>query len=940
MRTNLPITNHEVELRPDDHICSKTDLKGRITYINKDFLDISGYTEAELLGEPHNIIRHPDMPEEAFADLWRCLKAGRPWIAIVKNRCKNGDHYWVEAHATPIYEEGKVSGYMSTRRKATRAQIDAASNAYAKFKTGNAQGLSIENGAVVASNPLGRMKRAVQNLSLKARITSLLLFLFLIMFVIAAEGLLGSAKDREAMTHIREQRFATSITLAKIVELMATGRSELIIAFFHDPTSRFAITHAHPITKHTDAVIQTNQDIDKLFNEYATHVHSEQHQALFEKFKNARNKYSEEGLVPAIGLLKQGKYDEAMNVRRNQVDTGYQTARAASHDLLSYLSSKADSEYQQMVDDANKQRNLFIGMLVGSAILVWVLGAALLRAIIRPLDVARGAFMNISQGRYDTSLNVARNDELGKVLQGLEAMQSRMGLEVVESKRQADEMARIKIALDNVTTGVMIADAERNIIYTNPSIVKLLTKAEPEIRKKVPSFNANKLAGTKIDALDNSAGNQSASSTQTAELKMGDQHLVVVTNPVVTPQGERLGSVAEWVDRTAEVNAEEEVENIITQAARGNFEARLITHGKEGFFLKLSLGLNQLSEVVSTGLNDIAIALKAIAKGDLTRKIDRQYEGLFGQLKEDTNTTVDKLKEVVGQIKDASEAINTAAKEIAAGNSDLSSRTEEQASSLEETASSMEELSATVKQNADSAREANDLAQQSNHAVTRGGESVQRVVSTMNDIQSSSKKIADIIGVIDSIAFQTNILALNAAVEAARAGEQGRGFAVVASEVRNLAQRSATAAKEIKELIAESVGKVDDGAHLVEEAGQTIQEVVASFGNVAKLVTDIAGASREQSGGIEQVSKAIGQMDEVTQQNAALVEQAAAAAESLEEQARQLVQAVSIFTLNEQRNFAHKASSKPILKSTTPNKSSLPTKTVKSKSVDEEWESF
>ncbi len=340
-----------------------------------------------------------------------------------------------------------------------------------------------------------------------------------------------------------------------------------------------------------------------------------------------------------------------------------------------------------------------------------------------------------------------------------------------------------------------------------------------------------------------------------------------------------------------------QIKTLVDAAVVGNFKARGQADQFQHEFRVMIEGLNRLMEISDTGLGEVSRILEALANGDLTQTIEGEYHGTFGKLQADSNSTVARLREVVLQIKDASEAIRTASQEIAVGNQDLSSRTEEQASSLEETASSMEELNATVRQNADNARQANELSKNSNDIAVRGGEMVKRVVSTMGQIQDSSKKIADIIGVIDSIAFQTNILALNAAVEAARAGEQGRGFAVVATEVRNLAQRSADAAKEIKTLIAESVGKVDEGAKLVDQAGTTMDEVVVSFRQVANLVTEISNASREQSSGIEQVTQAVSQMDEVTQQNAALVEEAAAAAESLEEQARGLVQTVGSFNL-------------------------------------------
>jgi methyl-accepting chemotaxis protein len=293
----------------------------------------------------------------------------------------------------------------------------------------------------------------------------------------------------------------------------------------------------------------------------------------------------------------------------------------------------------------------------------------------------------------------------------------------------------------------------------------------------------------------------------------------------------------------------------------------------------------------------IGIAARLEA-GDLTVSSNTRRVDDIGRLLHGIDSVGGGLAAVVGNVRRSSEAINVAAREIATGNLDLSSRTEEQASSLEETASSMEELTSTVRQNADNAQQANQLAGSASEAATRGGKVVSQIVDTMGSIRDSSRKVVDIITVIDGIAFQTNILALNAAVEAARAGEQGRGFAVVAAEVRSLAQRSASAAKEIKELIGDSVQRVDAGSQLVDEAGSTMQEIMASVQRVTDIMSEITAATNEQRSGIEEVNRAITQMDQVTQQNAALVEQAAAAAESLQDQAGQLVQAVSVFRLN------------------------------------------
>jgi methyl-accepting chemotaxis protein len=328
---------------------------------------------------------------------------------------------------------------------------------------------------------------------------------------------------------------------------------------------------------------------------------------------------------------------------------------------------------------------------------------------------------------------------------------------------------------------------------------------------------------------------------------------------------------------------------------QSSYNPILNADGKPFKVVKYAIDITEQKQAVV----EVQRLLSALSEGDLTAGISEEFQGEFGQMCRNANGTVEQLTSIVGQITTATGAIDTASKEIVRGNQELSARTEQQAASLEETASSMEELTSTVRQNAENAKQANQLAIGAGDVAARGGKVVQEVVVTMGAINQSSKKIVDIISVIDGIAFQTNILALNAAVEAARAGEQGRGFAVVAAEVRSLAQRSAGAAKEIKTLISDSVEKVQNGSKLVEDAGKTMEEIVQSVKRVTDIMGEISAASQEQSSGIEQVNRTITQMDEVVQQNAALVEEGTAAARSLEEQSDGLSQAVSAFRLGQ-----------------------------------------
>ena len=537
MRTNMPVTNVEYVLKDTETVVSKTDLHGNITYVNQDFVNISGFSEAELMGQPQNIVRHPDMPVEAFADFWSTLKRGKAWTGLVKNRCKNGDHYWVLANAAPIIENGKVTGYGSVRVRPNRDQVQAADSAYRAVKAGD-KSLAIHEGKAVKRSVFPGAS-AIKTVSIKS-VLALMMGVAVLMSVgvgvLASLG--GGAGNPSTMNWL------------------------MVIAAVN---------------------------------------------------------------VPLMGLF------------------------------------------------------------------VWMLN----RCVVGPLEQTRLDIDRMSSGDLSGD---------------------------IESKGMA-EMARM------------------------------------------------------LDAL-----------------------------------------------RVQQIN----------------------------------------------------------------------------------------IKLLIGQIKEVTDWVTSGASEIASGNADLSGRTESQASSLEETASSMEELTSTVKQNAENAHQANQLVVSTAEVAAKGGRVVGQVVETMASIKESSKKIADIIGVIDGIAFQTNILALNAAVEAARAGEQGRGFAVVATEVRTLAQRSATAAKEIRDLIVDSVDKVGAGTRLVDDAGKTMDEIVSAVRRVTDVMMEISAASQEQSSGIDQINRAVTLMDEVTQQNAALVEEAAAAAASMDERAQNLAQVVVAFKLSQSSEQAPANVDRPV----------------------------
>jgi len=432
-----------------------------------------------------------------------------------------------------------------------------------------------------------------------------------------------------------------------------------------------------------------------------------------------------------------------------------------------------------------------------------------------------------------------------------------------EAKRSmAAENTRIRVALDNCQTNVMVADADYNIVYMNSTMTQMMRVAEADLKTELPQLQVDKLIGTNIDTFHKNPAHQRGmldrlTAAHTTELTIGGRIFSLIASPVID-DGRRIGTVVEWADITQKRKEEEEK---------------------------------------AAALADVGRMLGALAEGDLTQRITRDYEGDFAKLKTDANATAEQLSEIVAEIKLAANEVASAASEITVGTADLSQRTETQASSLEETAASMQEISETVKKNAENAQQANELSLSARDVATEGGEVVDEAVTAMSRIEDSSRRISEIIGVIDEIAFQTNLLALNAAVEAARAGEAGRGFAVVASEVRTLAQRSSQAAKDIKDLIVNSTGQVKDGVDLVNRAGESLKAIVDSVRRATDIVADIATASNEQATGIEEINTAVSQMDEMTQQNSALVEENAAAAKTLQDQASAMDSRVGFFKL-------------------------------------------
>jgi len=556
------------------------------------------------------------------------------------------------------------------------------------------------------------------------------------------------------------------------------------------------------------------------------------------------------------------------------------------------------------------QETMLLIITIGlAALLLGILVIYLLaRNISKPLHQLVNLSQAIAGGHLTNDIRWSGQDEIGQLLQAFAQMQTQLRERLLEEQRVADEALRINQALYNANTSVLITDNNYRIIYLNQAAQQLFREKQNIFRQHFPTFEANQLLGSSIDKFHQHPNYQrelleQLNSTHSGTINIGRLNWSIKVTPVRNAEDQRLGWIVEFVDRTAEIATEQEVSAVMAAATLGDFKQRINLNDKTGFFKTFSQHLNKTLDYTQQMIDELRRVFEALARGDLSQNVTNNYTGSLELLKNDVNATVNTLTQVINTVKQSAEVVSHDAEEISQGNTNLNYRTEQQAASLEETAASMEEMTSTVQQNSDHAQQAKFLAEQARSYAVQGGEAVSAVIKAMTEINHSSKKMSEILAVINDIAFQTNLLALNAAVEAARAGEQGRGFAVVAGEVRNLAQRSAEAAKEIKRLIESSIAEVEEGTRLVNQSGKTLQDIMEAVKKVSDIIADIATASLEQTAGLQQVNNVIIQLDEVTQQNAALVEEASAASDSLKEQSQKLKEHVGFFKTEEIHYF-------------------------------------
>lgn len=487
-----------------------------------------------------------------------------------------------------------------------------------------------------------------------------------------------------------------------------------------------------------------------------------------------------------------------------------------------------------------------------------------------------GHLEQISNNQLSEKMDVLGSNVLARLAKVTKTLQIRLLSENNRSIEMLRSSERLHAALNKMNAMLMLADQNRTIIYLNPALQTFLKQIEPQLRTALPHFNADQLVGKSIDIFHKHPQHQidildRLNNTHVAKISVADQHLQLVINPVIAQNGRRIGTSVEWQDVYQERKIQEDLKMLIARAGEGYMDGRLNTSSLTGFYADLALQLNNLMGNTEKAFDDITKAMEKIVQGDLTAKVHSQAQGNLGRLNDNINDTMQALRNSFCQVRQSSRDVTDSAQQVAIGNKTLEDTIQRQAAAIEETASAMEQINSQVQQASQQAMRSNELADLAKSEVRMGAVAMNESIEAMGAIQAVSTQITGIVTLIDGIAFQTNLLALNAAVEAARAGEHGRGFAVVAGEVRALAQKSAEAAKDIKQLIDQTALRIKDGTTKVQQTGKALEGIIGQVDEMASLINQITHNTKEQAIGLKQMNDAIGQIDQSLQQSASLV---------------------------------------------------------------------
>ncbi|GKT12586.1 MAG: methyl-accepting chemotaxis protein [Thiomicrorhabdus sp.] len=728
---NSGLTGREQEVPEGVTIVSQTDLHGTITSVNDTFVRISGYSREELIGQPHNLLRHPDVPAGAFKDLWKTIQSGKPWSNLVKNRCKNGDHYWVEANVSPVLEKGQVIGYLSVRRCITDELKAAAEGAYAAVNAGKA---SLKYGYVDSKsqkyNPLNRFNPNIQ--------------LMLLIMVVSLGGISDALFDVQLPWIVQVPIFVAVIFYALYI-------------------NRF-------ISKRTDSFVE------------------------------------------AAKAMAEGDFSKPI-----------------------YTYGKT-----------------------------WI------------ADLA-------------SSLRI---------------MQIQMGATYEANRVQLNQTQRLTTALNNASTSMMVVNTQNEIIYMNKALNRLWDAYQEALALEFEDWDSRALIDSNLGRFN--LGKSGIAIFCDDILKKSDREIAfagitfeIIKRPVLNDSGDCIGSVIEWKDLTQEKQVEQILDNAMKSAAKGHTNIVLKTDGLDGFYLYTAENINGLLAGLNGAIEGMVEVMIALASGDIYNRVEKEFSGSLAAMKSATNTSLDNLSGIMMSLKQVSTATLSSAQESEESSRHLAEKMQEATATLQEVNTNMQGINKMQTENTQELSSVSSLAKEAMSLNHEARSSMDDSITAMQSITDTSERIEAIIGLIDGIAFQTNLLALNAAVEAARAGEHGRGFAVVAGEVRNLAGKSAEAAKDIKLLIQESGEKVNQGAEKVKATHAIFGHVEKGVSEIGSTLDSVVESIHEQQATVSNVSQAVEALDSNIQNNAELVDEMSLSSKSLCEQAQLLNSEVHKFKVNE-----------------------------------------